>query len=561
MPIQNQPLGVVALRPAASPVSTYVRPAEPTKTSSMHLAEALQGIQPTLQKYIGVVGEKQDAETTSRAERMALIQQVSSYQEAVDKGLLKPGESDLFVRAYEEQRGRVLALEQRNAAFAAYEGWEGKDAAAAGDPEAATSFGNFLTDIAGQAFAQSPNDNVQRGMKDLVEQSLREISSLHGQRTANLVEQGYQDEVGKEVGLLLDSEIAGNEAQLRAWAAGDRSTPAPAFNPTALAGRLNALKNTARTLRVPGQKVNEIVVEAVISTAVRRAQAGDPYAQEYLAVAMQDWTDPTTGATVPGPASTNAGRLALEQAQSRVVTEYQQWEARQARQEKDAREAAQDEYLGKRLPEIIRSGQVPSGAELTAAGRLFGPEAVKDLVSAVSSSRTVHDYDSSGNLGSLYVDLLAGRVKPESIPGVLASIRDPNNLMKFVDDYARLTDLGGGSASRGASLVRNDPVYGPYVKAMDKLLETNDDPLGISKLFPPSGMERADAMAGFLSDIYDYMGESPEASRADRRKFMRELSSDYEDRVKHLYAQAGTGSAQTVAPGEPEDPFATTPER
>jgi hypothetical protein len=558
MPIEKQPLGTYALRPAAAPVSTYVRPAEVRPDTSTQLAAALRDVQPTLQKYLGEAADKQAKETTDRAEKMALVQQVKSYQEAVDKGLLKPGESDLFVRVYEEQRGRVLALEQRNRAFQAYESWEDKDAAVNGDPEAPAKFGNFLTDLAGSSFGDAPNDNVQRGMKAGVESTLREISSLHGQRTANLVQQKYEDEIGKEIGLLLDSEIVGTEKALREWSAGDKSTPMPSFDPARMGQRLNELKNTARAMRVPGQKINEIVVEAVVSSAVRRAQMGDPYSQEYLTVAMQDWVDPATGKTVPGPASTNAGRLALEQAQSRVVTEYQQWEAHQAKLEKDRKEAAKDAWLGENLPLIFRDRQPPSTAQLQRLGQLFGPEAVKDVMGAVSTGRTIADYDSAGTVGAAWSDLIMGRVDAAGAIRHISRFRDPDTQQRFFDDYARLTDLGGGSASKGATLLRSDPVFGPYVKGMDKLIETNDDPLGIAKLFPPKGMERADAMAGFQSDILDYAAKNPDASRADKRKFMRELSGDYEQQVKTLYEQAG---APKRAPAEEADPYANTPER
>src|SRR4051794_17822290 len=98
------------VQPAASPVQRFVQPQVPMEgpNQATQLANALSGIQPSLQNYLVQKDDKyiQGEADNARATRLSLAM---TYQDAVKQGKILPEQSPFFIRAYKEADGRVAA--------------------------------------------------------------------------------------------------------------------------------------------------------------------------------------------------------------------------------------------------------------------------------------------------------------------------------------------------------------------------------------------------------------------------------------------------------------------
>jgi hypothetical protein len=102
-------VGLDRIRPAASPVDTYVRPNQNSGLSQ--LAESLKGIAPEVAKYSDVEAARQSESQKEAGARKAreLFDSGTSYKDAIKKGLISPQESPWFQLGAKEQYGRVAA--------------------------------------------------------------------------------------------------------------------------------------------------------------------------------------------------------------------------------------------------------------------------------------------------------------------------------------------------------------------------------------------------------------------------------------------------------------------
>lgn len=106
-----------SIRPIASPVNHFVRPAEPTQhigpTKAEQLATALSQFAPAAFGFAQHQVERVDQAQVDLA-RDQRTKTALNYKEAIQKGIITPDQSPVFVKAWKEQDGRVAA-DQYNA--------------------------------------------------------------------------------------------------------------------------------------------------------------------------------------------------------------------------------------------------------------------------------------------------------------------------------------------------------------------------------------------------------------------------------------------------------------
>jgi hypothetical protein len=146
------------LRPAASPVDTYVRPPTPGRSQLWPLVEALGQFDSRLQGFV----EKRAAEDQERqaaaGEAAFLRSNRQGYAEAVRSGAIPAFASRHFVNAYKRAEGSVAGMGLEREFLAAYDQWPGKTSE---DPAA---FDAFLADFLQRRVPAGTDPETLRGL-------------------------------------------------------------------------------------------------------------------------------------------------------------------------------------------------------------------------------------------------------------------------------------------------------------------------------------------------------------------------------------------------------------
>lgn len=157
-----------APRPVASPVDSYVRPADGAMLQQ--LAGALGNLAPKLNAIAGQVGERKSAEAKERgvAKARELQEAKLTYEQAVKKGVIEPQQNPWFYVGLKEQFGRLAAAEyKRNLVVAAASDEKLKSSL---DP---SDFGKFAADQRASFLKEYAGDNddlhFQRGFGNLAD--------------------------------------------------------------------------------------------------------------------------------------------------------------------------------------------------------------------------------------------------------------------------------------------------------------------------------------------------------------------------------------------------------
>ena len=142
----------------ASPVSTYVRPADPGRSSLHDLAEGLAAFDQGLGGFLDK--RKQETEQADKARAITDFHRNNqkAYGDAVREGLIPPTASKSYVEWYKKQQGHLAGLKLTDKFSIDYQQWEGRDGA---DPEA---FGKFVSGWMTQNVGQEQDPAILEGL-------------------------------------------------------------------------------------------------------------------------------------------------------------------------------------------------------------------------------------------------------------------------------------------------------------------------------------------------------------------------------------------------------------
>lgn len=202
MPLpQRADLGTVQLRPQASPVDTYVRPAAVAPGLGQQLAAALQEYQPQIKQLIADRQAKKDVEQTADARRQALLDGIKDIKE-VNVGNLHPDKSPLWQKVYKDQLGRAYAVQKVREARQAYD--EGGYA----NQTDAVGFDEFVRKFVGDALTPVTDPDLLNGALPAIDQELTRLTLAQQAATAENQKAAYLDSAATEIDGLIGNEAA-----------------------------------------------------------------------------------------------------------------------------------------------------------------------------------------------------------------------------------------------------------------------------------------------------------------------------------------------------------------
>lgn len=145
------------IRPVASPVNTYVRPADPAPSPLNDLAKGLAGLDSGLSAFMDQRQAKADEEAALRGKAEFYKNNQQGYAEAVRQGLIPPNASKPFIQSWKKEQGNLAGIKLREEFNTAYLGWEGRNS---NDPAA---FQDFLSTFIAERVTTEDVD-VLRGL-------------------------------------------------------------------------------------------------------------------------------------------------------------------------------------------------------------------------------------------------------------------------------------------------------------------------------------------------------------------------------------------------------------
>jgi len=142
----------------ASPVSTYVRPADPARSPLHELAEGLASFDSGLRTFLD--SRKQETAEADKARAITDFHRNNQkgYADAVREGLIPATASKSYVEWYKRQTGHLAGLKLSDKFSIDYQQWEGRDSE---DP---TAFGQFVSGWMSQNVGQEQDPNVLEGL-------------------------------------------------------------------------------------------------------------------------------------------------------------------------------------------------------------------------------------------------------------------------------------------------------------------------------------------------------------------------------------------------------------
>ncbi|KQU73033.1 hypothetical protein ASC75_05070 [Aminobacter sp. DSM 101952] len=176
--------GPSAIQGVATPVNTYVRPADPAPSSLHQLAEGLAAFDSGLGALLGKRKEKADENAKQRAIRDAYSGASAGFDEGVKRGLIPPQESPTYMEWYKKTQGDMQGRKIADEFTLAHQQWEGRNG---GDPEA---FKGFVQDFLKIRVGDITDPQVLAGLNPHIESIYQNGYSVFTQERGEAVKKG-----------------------------------------------------------------------------------------------------------------------------------------------------------------------------------------------------------------------------------------------------------------------------------------------------------------------------------------------------------------------------------
>lgn len=178
------------IQPQATPVDSYVRVAEPPKSSLWGLAEGLEKFDAGLQTFLNEKRQKQADDDAIKGEAAFYQNNSKGYAEGVRNGTIPASASKPFRQAYKKAEGNALGRRLAGDMAVAYELWDGKNST---DP---TQFDGWFSNYVSTNLKDVTDPEVLAGVLPQLRQS---AENLHATNLKGIADKVYSDGVKAHV--------------------------------------------------------------------------------------------------------------------------------------------------------------------------------------------------------------------------------------------------------------------------------------------------------------------------------------------------------------------------
>lgn len=543
------------VKPAASPVNTYVPPAAVEqampRSPLLDLASGLKGLDRGLDSIVSARTEqyRKDQEKKDRADGLKAVEDFykrdgMSTADAVRKGLIPPDASPAYMEASKEQEGTVKGRQLVSEIEDAYATWEGRHTA-----DAAT-FGKWLSGEVKKRVDGVNDQYVLKGMIPHIERMRGQLSTLHSNEKSKAVYNRTLDTAAAEVGDVVETQLK-------------RDPTGGTFDPKKAAAEIETTSQKLLAVGVKPADLNKTIVDAVTAKAIAD---NNP---ELLDVLMQRRSDGQRG-----PGETAYGKKEIAEAKDKIFNQAVRLDGivhtREEREKKRiaglaTRKAidllAKDPY-GDIPAEIIALGTEADPDFAAKVDRLRGTFAAKDSREDPNRAREaeIRIYKSESPFDTAVQEIEAG------------NIRNPITVGRLLDRTSAIQK----SREKGEAGILKMPAVGRYRKLLEKQL-TEGDPYNVEGYAQSNRaigdmearlaeweMKNPRATAAARNQAVERIGEeirgAIDADRQYNREQVRQLPAPQPEQQKAAAPQKAPASVAPAEPVEQQDGAATQPE-
>ena len=473
-----------AIRPAARPVDTFVRPTPAPNflgatpigpDSGAQLAQSLSRFAPKLARFAKDRNDRQ-SKADLEAGKIAALTTALNSKEAIEKGLISPTASPFFMQGFNEQRGRVAGVTAKIGLNDAYRQFEGKN-----DNDPAV-FQKFLTTFRTQTIEQAGGDSaflqgLLPGIREAEQQLIGKHIAFTEKRVLDEVKANTSTEFGQAVA---DAQVADGDLDL-----------------DTLALELNLIAARQGFLGISKTALNDLQVQSVIAAALEGD--GDPDVLDVLNLPRPDGT--------PGPGKTAANSklisTARQQLRNREIREDNQYYKTQDRVEEEATDAIYTSLI----QEIIANplADVDLTRQDVKLGTKLDRDFQADLLSFQSALRAnirEEDPNDVANLfGSIYSTL-----SPLTMRDLVNSVSTGSRFTpKTIELAARAV------ARERENTVLKDPMLRAMIPRLDKSIIGSE-----ANLTTTNAATASNAFVTLVTTYSDFLDRNPDASDIDK---------------------------------------------
>ncbi|WP_185984113.1 hypothetical protein [Aureimonas mangrovi] len=500
------------LRPTASPVDSYVRPAP---SGLNQLAGALAQLDPALRAFTDQRAQRFRDEEAKRAEADHFRNNEEGYAEAVRTGQIPAHHSRTYMRTYKAAEGATIGRNLQHRYRAAWDAWEGKNAE---DPDGSLHAG-FL-----QEFIRS---NVGTNDPDVLAGVLPAVRSLQESATSADIkyrgDRAYLGSITAHTARINQHIDDGDDAGLLS----PEGTNYPGVFAAAFAERERIVASGARP-----EDFDKAMMEAFAAKAVEKGDAG--------LLAWFDQTVPGQDYTYGDTADGQALRLQTLERLETVERQYaSDAHTRQTREDAAAKDAATRTAI-----DLLAAGE-PVPEELLAAGQRVDPT-FRTRIGEWRKNLAERSSDPDVLMSVYDAVLRGGGVKAVVDAFDAGAISNPEDLTKlhtfakgFEENEDRIEDALGSAAAR-------------------RLLDTIDvQTKGSTDFGDPVGgtsREGLEAQYDFRRMVMEWAIANPDASAYEREEALGRFGKIILDRIQPSTNPLDKAAAGTYERGEERFP-------
>ena len=479
----------------ASPVSTYVRPADPARSPLHELAEGLASFDSGLRTFLD--SRKQETEEADKARAIADFHRnnQTSFAEAVRTGKIPPTASKSYVEWYKRQQGHLAGLKLADKFAIDYQQWEGRNG---DDPNA---FGQFVTGWTAANIGDEQDPNILEGLVPHIDKIVDGGYDAFSQDRANSLRSKAQATQGA---IVTDSLIRSAEA----------GRVEGSVDYDGLWSGLMTQRDEAISKGERGEDFDKLMVDSIILQA---EESGDSDMLKLL-------DKVTPGSELPmgrNPEVREKRMRALDRISNKQASMATDQAQLREKQEKQRHEQLLSEAVLK-----LSSGEDVPEETITELSRRDGEIRYKlakykkeygDLDTVEDPQALMHLYEEiDGGAGKAFV--LQMREK-----GV---IKDPATFLKAIDrvDSIRKATGDGG--------VLTSPTYRDTVKFITNATGYGDLSLDGLRGLSPEGME---ALYDYRNILLDWGVRNPKAPPVEREKAAKEAGEFIRSRFREVF--------------------------
>lgn len=451
-PVREIPLSA-QLRPVASQVDTYVRPAQ---SPLRGLADALGTFDRSLQQFLSIRDEQARKNDELRGRAAFYTDSSGEFARAVTEGKIPAQYSPNYVRGFKNAQGAAAGEKLRTKWQDAWDNWDGKDSE---DPNAFNVFfGEFLKNNLG-----TDDPDVLGGVLPAVEALQANATTQYTQYRHDKTVQGSLDAHGA---VISSTVTAGVEDGLLADKGADYET---------IFSNVDKVVGESLAKGDPGGKAVETFIDVM---SAKILETKDPKLLEWFdrKVPGKDYTykDSPYGLKVRNATIDSLETLAREQA------------AGMSKAEKDEQERLKDEAQAKIIDGLVADPTAPIPQELLDQAKKNGDPTI-EIRSREWRKTIAEGVTDPQKLAAWYDDVASGRVSPKKalqtglVNGVFGSAEDIRSAASFVQSFETSEDtisktLSGQVARQVQEVIRQRTV-GVDPMTLNPLSGTSDEGL------------------------------------------------------------------------------------